>query len=209
MDTGVGNGLKRRDFLQGAALLGLVLGLPVTTPALAADAIPTGRQLRVLDRVSDIVIPQTGTPGALATGVPAFVVLALAHGLGGTGVPVAASESALRPFLRADGTLRHLDWLEATLDQAAGSDFLRLAPLEQVRILTGIDNAAFPPGPPLAVPSPWASLKGLILTGYYTSQAGAAQELRYELVPGRWDPDVPLKAGDSAWSNDWTAVEFG
>jgi hypothetical protein len=51
--------------------------------------------------------------------------------------------------------------------------------------------------------------QGLILTGYYSSEAGASKELQYNLIPGRWDADIPLKPGDRAYSSDWTAVEFG
>ena len=54
----------------------------------------------------------------------------------------------------------------------------------------------------------WPRLKGLILIGYYTSEIGASQELRYILVPGHFDPDVPLEPGDRAWSSDWTGVKF-
>ena len=42
----------------------------------------------------------------------------------------------------------------------------------------------------------WPTIKGLILIGYYTSEIGASQELRYVLVPGRFDPDVKLEPGD-------------
>ena len=56
---------------------------------------------------------------------------------------------------------------------------------------------------------PWRTLKGLILTGYYTTEVGGAQELQFELVPGRFDPDLPLKPGARAFSSDWTAVDFG
>ena len=56
---------------------------------------------------------------------------------------------------------------------------------------------------------PWRTIKTLILTGYYTSEVGASQELRFELVPGRWDPALPVTAETRACSSDWTAVDFG
>ncbi len=55
----------------------------------------------------------------------------------------------------------------------------------------------------------WRTLKALLLIGYYTSEVGASQELRYDLVPARFDPDVPLQPRDRAWSSDWTGVKFG
>ncbi|WP_225206087.1 gluconate 2-dehydrogenase subunit 3 family protein [Novosphingobium huizhouense] len=210
--TDQAQGWNRRDFLGGAALLALALGVPTASVMLSpasADEAPSDRQMQVLARVADLVIPRTETPGAVDTGVPAFVALALAHGLSASRTALVAPDSALRPFLRADSSLRHLPWLEATLDRNAQGNFLAIAPAEQARILTALDAAAFPPGPPPQTPAPWATIKGLILTGYYTSEPGGAQELRYELVPGRFDPDIALAPGDRAWSSDWTAVEFG
>jgi hypothetical protein len=34
------------------------------------------------------------------------------------------------------------------------------------------------------------------------------QELQYNLVPGRWDPDVPVKPGDRGSSSDWVGQTF-
>jgi len=38
----------------------------------------------------------------------------------------------------------------------------------------------------------WRKFKGLVLVGYYQSEIGATQELRYELVPGAWRSCLPL-----------------
>jgi hypothetical protein len=200
----------RRGFLAGAALLALALGIPEAAFAgIDADAgdSPDPRQQRILLGVCDLVIPRSDTPGAAETGVADFVVLALAHGLDNTRAPVAAgSRAGLAPgLLRADGSLRHVAWLEHDLDRRAGGDILTLAPGRRGAVLAALDAEAFAPG----ASSPWVAIKGLILTGYYTSQVGGAQELRYELVPGRFDPDLPLRPGDRAWSSDWTAVDFG
>ncbi|MBT0669177.1 gluconate 2-dehydrogenase subunit 3 family protein [Novosphingobium profundi] len=206
-----GPALTRRDFAGGAALLALALGLPAAGVALtdldAAD-LSGERQRRLMDVVCERVIPRTDTPGGAATHTGDFVLLALAHGLAGTRTPLASAAvtPALAPHLRADGSLRHADWLEQALDRAAGGDFLRRAADEQTRILTRIDAAAFAKGAPF---SPWTAIKGLILTGYYTSEAGGSVELRYELDPGHWNGNVPIAPGDRAFSSDWTAVDFG
>lgn len=206
------SGWNRRDFLEGAGLLALVLGIPAAAVRLSgldrAEA-PSERQFALLREVSQLVIPRTDTPGAGEVGAGAFVALALVHGLDGTRDP---APEGLLPR-RADGSLDHAAWLERELDRRANGDFLSLPPDGRHATLAALDAEAFPQGPPPqqppAPPSPWRAIKGLILTGYYTSQAGGAEELRYQLVPGRWEPDLPLKPGDRAWSSDWTAVEFG
>lgn len=175
---------------------------------LGEDHQPSDRQREIVAEVADLVIPRTTTPGAREVGVGDFVILALAHGLSGTAAPMAsgAITPALRPFVRRDGSLRYLDWLERSLDAAANGDFLRRSRAERSKLLAALDTVAMGHG---AAWSPWVAIKGLILTGYYTSQPGGSRELRYELVPGRFDPNLPIKPGDWAWSSDWTAVEFG
>lgn len=206
-----GGKVGRREVLGGAALFALVVGVPfaaVRFSDLASDERPSDRQRELMTEVADLVIPRTTTPGARDVGVGDFVLLALDHGLSGTGAPMAsgAITPALRPFVRRDGSLRHLEWLEATLDAAAEGNFMGQKRAERSRILAALDNEAMGQG---AQWSPWVAIKGLILTGYYTSQAGGSRELRYELVPGRFDPDLPIEADHRAWSSDWTAVEFG
>ena len=75
--------------------------------------------------------------------------------------------------------------------------------LDKVRAHDAAANAA------AAGAHPWRKVKALILLGYYTSEIGGAQELRYAPLPGRFDPAVPLQPGERAYSNEWTGVEFG
>lgn len=167
----------------------------------------TDDQRRMLDTVSDLVIPRTDTPGASDVGVGDFVVLALNHGLDGTREPAAsAAIQGGGPVPTQRGGLYLLDDLAIMLRIKAGGDFNKATPADQRAALTAIDTRAFAPGNDK---DPWHKIKDLILTGYYTSEAGGSKELQYELVPGRWDSDVSLKPTDRAFSNDWTAVEFG
>jgi glucoside 3-dehydrogenase (cytochrome c) hitch-hiker subunit len=78
-----------------------------------------------------------------------------------------------------------------------------LTPARQQEVLSGVDQSAYSERN-----SVWARMKSLILIGYYTSEVGANQELHYQLVPGRYDPDVAVKPGDRASSNDWTGQRF-
>lgn len=195
--------------MGGAALLALALGIPAAAVRLSdlpdEDA-PSDRQRSLLREVSQLVIPRTDTPGAGDVGTGDFLALALAHGLSGSRAPVAsAAMPNLMRHLRPDGSLRHVDWLEHELDRRAGGDFL--APkADRVRALTALDAEAYAQG---ADDHPWRTIKTLVLTGYYTSEAGGSRELRYELVPGRWDPDLPATPQTRAFSSDWTAVDFG
>lgn len=205
-----GQGWTRRDFAGGAALLAMALGLPVAAirlQSLPADAVPTPDQRRLLREVSQLVLPRTDTPGAGDVGTGDFVALALAHGLEESHRPLPADAPGSQTrHRRPDGTLDHLGWLESELDRRVQPGFLK-APAEARQAgLAALDAEAFAEG---VEQHPWRTIKALVLTGYYTSQAGGAEELRYELVPGRFDADLPLRPGDRAFSSDWTAVDFG
>lgn len=201
------SGWDRREFLGAASLLALALGVPVTAVRLSAldpAEAPSDEQRRLLRAVSQLVIPRTGTPGAGDVGTGDFVLLALAHGLEGSRQPMTEGAAALLPFLRTDGSLRHVDWLAAELDRRAGGRFMAAA--KPAAALATLDAEAYVDG---VRTHPWRTIKALILTGYYTTEAGGARELRYELVPGRFDPDLPATPQTVAWSSDWTAVDFG
>ncbi len=97
-------------------------------------------------------------------------------------------------------------WLEAALDKRAGGDFLKQGAAERSQTLAALDAEAYAEG---VKDHPWRTVKALILMGYYTSEVGGSQELRFELVPGRYDPDLPVTPETRAFSSDWTAVDFG
>jgi hypothetical protein len=204
-------GWNRRGLIGGAALAALVLGVPsgyYLLNRLDPDDAPTDRQRALMKSVAEHVLPRTATPGAGDTGTGDFVLVALAHGLEGTRRPLDPKTSPVpvADFLRRDGSLRHTDWLARELDSRAGGDWTGRPPAERAKILAALDAVAFAAG---VDAHPWRQIKALILTGYYTSQAGASQELQYELTPGRFDPKIPLLPGARAWSSDWTAVDFG
>jgi hypothetical protein len=201
-------GWDRRDFIGGAALIALALGLPLAAVKLSdlpADEAPSARQRLLMKEVSQLVIPRTATAGAGEVGAGDFVILALAHGLEKSRAVLPLGTSAgLASHRRADGSLDQVRWLEAELDRRSGGDWLKDS--ARAEVLAALDAEAYTEG---VKDHPWRTVKGLILTGYYTSEVGGSQELRFELVPGRYDPDLPVTPETRAFSSDWTAVDFG
>jgi hypothetical protein len=43
-------------------------------------------------------------------------------------------------------------------------------------------------------------MKQLTLLGYFSSEIGATQALRYVAIPGKYEGCVPYKKGDRAWA---------
>lgn len=201
-------GWSRRSFIGAASLVALLSGAPGGAQVLhrlnpGEEPSPHCRMFMRL--VADLVIPDTDTPGAGAIGVGDFVLVGLAHGLEGTRRPPKAelaADPSVAPYLRKEGSLDHAGWLEGRL----GQDWVSLPPDKRRDKLAALDTAAYGNEPAAA---PWRAIKALILTGYYTSEVGGSRELNYELVPGRFDPKVPVTPDTRAYSSDWTAVDFG
>lgn len=203
-------GWSRRRFLGGAAILAAVVGVPLAAIRLDlfdADEAPSERQRELMRTVSQIVIPKTETPGAGDVGAGDFVLLGLAHGLEKSRAPLPEdAPEALTRHARKDGSLDQAAWLEAELNTRAKGDFLKAAPDNQLAMLTALDAEAYAQG---VREHPWRTVKALILNGFYTSELGGSQELQFNLVPGNYEPDVPVTPQTRAFSSDWTAVDFG
>ena len=184
--------ISRRTVLAGAAAVVTPAAIWIALRSGAKPAAPV-EDHTLLGVITDLVIPPTDTPGAVQVGVPAFVALAVEHELNGSTSQVLAD-------------------VQAELDAAAGRAFLSLPADRRYTVLEQVDAAAYAkrskPAEPGADVSSWPILKGLILMGYYSSETGASQELRYVFVPGRYDPDIPFTAGDRAFYNDWWGNAF-
>lgn len=176
--------LGRRGFM-GAA--GGLLGAVWTSGLLAGPVAADAGASPLVRRLGEIVIPATETPGAGTAEVFAFVSRAVEKGL--FDVP-------------ADLFAR----LQAELDARAGGDFLRLPAARQEALVAALDAESYRPG--TAGESPWCTTKTLLLVGYYTGEAGGSEELDYQLVPGRYDADIPTGKQYRALSNDWTGLSI-
>ena len=176
--------VDRRSFLQSAILLvgGSLVAVPADAIAQALTAAPsffTAPQFALLDEICAIIIPKTSTPGAREAGVPGFIDALMKNW---------AAESTGEDF-RA--VLQKID------DQAKaqfGGGLLALPPARRIEAMRAIDAAE------MRNNRSYRRLKDLVLLTYYSSEAGATQELRYELVPGSWNGSVPLKPGQPAWA---------
>lgn len=177
--------LDRREFLGAAGALAAMMLQPgwVTSARAQTPDLKIDPRFAFIDRVSELTIPTTDTPGASAAGVPVFVLFALDQRVSGL-------DPALLPMLKAE------------FDKVAGGDFLARSNAEQLRMLAELDAAAFAapvqPGTPAFA---WRRIKAAIVAGYYTSETGASKELVYELVPAV-SRNIMLAPDYRARSND-------
>jgi gluconate 2-dehydrogenase gamma chain len=170
--------VNRRTLLLGAVvLLGGAAALTRFSrkPAGVVEAgglLMSAEQFSLLEQITEVMIPATDTPGAIDAGVPAFIRQMLDEWAS------AASRKEIAAVL--EGVEKHA-WAKF------GASFVELPPERRHEVVRGFDEERVGRQDPA-----YAKFKYLVLVGYYQSEVGATQELRYELVPGAWRPCVPF-----------------
>jgi hypothetical protein len=170
--------LNRRALLSGTVfLLGGAAALLHFTRKSAATPEAEGpllsaEQFALLEHVTDVIIPDTDTPGALAAGVPEFLRDMLATW---------GSRQTRIEFLSVLSAIEQQAWAKF------GAAFLQLPPDKRLTVMRGFDAEAHG-----RRDAAYGKFKYLVLAGYYQSEIGATQELRFELVPGAWRSNLPL-----------------
>jgi gluconate 2-dehydrogenase gamma chain len=115
----------------------------------------TEAEFASISRVADLIIPETGTPGALGAGVPYYID------------SVCAASEPLRSVM-GNG----LEWL-------SGTGFLKLGETDQIARLTALSKEAEAGGD--GTPERfWRAMKSMTADGYYTSKIGLRDELGYK-----------------------------
>lgn len=175
--------MNRREAIQRATLLlGGVLSAPLMAGAMGQilntgeSVVVTADQAALLAEVADIIIPTTGTPGAKAAGVEKFIVRVMRD----------CYEKADQDKFYAG-----LAKLDADSQAKFGKGFAALDVAQKNEMVkqTTVDNKAF-----------FLTMKGLTVTGYFTSEIGATQALEYLPIPGKFEACIPLKPGQKAWA---------
>jgi len=189
--------MNRRELLQTCAmLLGGVASAAVSRAVMAAVPLNRGLSATVFDPdqrktvelLSEMIIPATDTPGAMAAGVPDFIAQVVAEWY---------NEAERAVFFRG---LKALDTYCLAAESKvflAASEACRIAALsEQEQVLADYKSQHTESGGhPLAPRDDdalpfFGKLKELVVVGFYTSEVGAKEELEYHPMPGHYDGDV-------------------
>ena len=178
-DAGAMN--RRAAIRQSARWVGVAArwaSLPQRTwAALALPAGWTEDEEKFLTLIGDTIIPASAeSPGAGAVGIGRFMIVqATACYTTGSGV-----------------TLRRgLSEIQGVSQQLYAQDFAALSVAQREGVLLGYESRAA---------APWRLIKELTLLGYFTSEAGATQALRYLPVPGGYKGSLKLGQGERSWA---------
>ena len=201
--------LRRREFLRGLALVAGGALSPACDRFLGAH--PAGAPLppasrRVLDAeqratlaaAAERVIPETDTPGARSAGVPEFIELLLADWF-----EAGERDAFLAGLARPDDEAGQRGSAGFAAPTTAVQDEILAALEAEARpgAFTAPERSLLPTGSgQLAPPRDFfPALKELVVVGYYTSERGATEELRFAAVPGRFSPCLPVERAARQW----------
>lgn len=96
-----------------------------------------------------------------------------------------------------------LSKLQGASDKKFGKGFMELEPAQRKELLVELDKEQreYQKNKKPEEPNHYFKMmKDLTLQGYFTSEIGATQALRYEAVPGRYEGCMPYQKGDKAWA---------
>ena len=176
--------IKRLSLLMGGAVIGAETFLSGGVLAgKRTTYTPTPDELALLDEIGETIIPATASPGAKAVGIGAFMRM-MANDC--------YDDAHQAVFATAAGRT------DSAAKEKFGKGFLHCSAAERTSLLNGLDKEArqHPAGGPVHY---FLLLKQLTLLGYFTSETGCTQALRYVETPGAFRGNEPYKRGDRAW----------
>ncbi|HEX6999945.1 MAG TPA: gluconate 2-dehydrogenase subunit 3 family protein [Gammaproteobacteria bacterium] len=202
----------------GARLLTACAGVP--DRGAAADGVGrfTAADVAFLDEIAETILPATATPGAKAAQTGAFMALMVTdtydpreqrvfrggmrriertcrrmHGVGFMAATPAQRLAVLAPLDSEQKALMDA-W------EAERNGRLRAALAATPAAETGerARSAAGASGRPTHY---FRMMKELALLGYFTSEIGYTQAMRYVESPGRFDPCAPYREGEPLWAS--------
>ena len=172
--------LKQSTIFAGAALsAGTISAIFTSCQTEALSSIKgsglSQTQLDLIAGVAERIIPKTDTPGAIEAKVHEFI-----------DKQIALNFTDKESSLFAQG----LEIFDKMGDDKFGKSFLDLTDDEQNGVLT--DVVADFKNQKEGTPHIWPTLKGLTVTGFFTSELGATKALVYDPIPGEWQGCVDL-----------------
>jgi hypothetical protein len=190
------SGVSRRDVLA-ALLAGGAIAVTWSAPAAAAALKKAGapavlrpalgaEDMAILTAAAQVIVPATDTPGAKEAGVPQFVSALF------TGWMTDDEAAQFRKGLSSlDASAREryqLGFAACSPEQGAEVlQALRASSPYGGRTFSLTDRILDPKAPF------YLRLRDLVVLGYFTSEAGSNQELRYMPVPGKFESNVDIK----------------
>lgn len=209
--------MNRREAIQRVAMIlgGSVIGANLFLQGCTRSASPDISNLfeaQMVERFGDLaeaILPATSTPGAKLAGVGSFIPV---------WVRDCYTEEQQKAFIDGFATL------DAKSVEFKGKPFEELSAEDRTLVAAALEKEAKAYNEKqneetkeyreknelkqnelyreLELPPPhWFTLfKQITMTGFFNSEMGCTQALRFVKIPGKYDGDLPYKKGDKAFA---------
>ncbi len=182
--------MDRRELMKLMALtLGGSISLPESVFAQIAGPLDLGKlkfftpaERALVAVVTETIIPETDTPGAITAGVPGWLELLVQDCF---------------PPEDQDVIRKGLAKLEKDCAGQFSKGFAELAVEDRIGVLTQLETEAKQAGDSQAF---IRQFKELTKFTFVNSEAGATKAFDFVLIPGKWDPAADLVPGQKAYS---------
>jgi len=177
-------------WIMGGTVLGaeLFMSTGCNSSQKGTDGLFDTEQIGLLDEIAETILPETSTPGAKAARVGEFMTVM---------VKDCYSKEDQKVFTKG------LSTLEDKFKERYGHSFMNSDKAKRTTFLTALDKEQkeFSVTKKPHEPNHYFSMmKQLTLLGFFTSEVGVTQALRYLPVPGKYDGCTPYAKGDRAWA---------
>ena len=199
--------VKYISILLGGAVIGADAFLSGCKTKTGSTTDWTAEDVAYLNEIGETILPRTATPGAKDANVGQFMTVMV------NDCYVEADQKAFR---------EGLEKLNDASDKKFNKNFMSITPEQRTQLLTEIDKEAKDYQKKVGefngaeskkekdeiakgnknyvkqymAPHYFTMMKQLTLLGFFTSEVGMKQAVRYIPVPGRYEGCVPYKKGD-------------
>ena len=179
--------MNRREALQltAAAIGGTIIGSEIflsgCSTAKESKFLLSDQDVMLLDEIGETILPESDkSPGAKAAHIGEFMR---------TMVTDCYDDKEQEIFISG------LRKIEQEAEKNFDNSFIQLSNENRVKLLTPYDKDAQENENHF-----FAMMKQLTIWGYFTSEPGATNALRYNPIPGRFEGCIPYQSGDKAWA---------
>ena len=212
--------LRVTAVLGGVALVGGSTFLAGCRVDRGADEPFSADDIAFLDEVADTILPTTGTPGAKAAKTGAFMALMVHDSYQPRDQKI--FRDGMRRIDDATRSAYNVSFMQATpeqrlavltpIDRDQRSHSRAVDEERRKKSLAWLSEPGKEGAKDLAIGAATSAtgnppahyfrmMKELALLGYFTSEIGATQALRYVETPGRYEPCVPFTPGERIWAS--------
>ena len=183
--------LSRVSLLLGGTIIGANIFLEGCKPA--DQKAKTGlnfddADIAYLDEISETILPQTTTAGAKAAKVGTFMTVMIRD---------CYDEQDQKIFREG------MNKLNEASEKKYDKSFMEADPKQRHDLLVEVDKETKDYTAKKKKEDPnhyFRIMKELTLLGYFTSEQGMKESLRYVESPGKYEPCIPYNKGDKAWA---------